>query len=109
MDEWITVDRIEKYPSEGNRLEKEKKKADEINQILNESSNAAILEYRDPPSRKRQRSDSSDAGSVSGKGKENTVFNSLSSSSQEESSLRLSNGNLLILPFFFVYLLFNNV
>jgi hypothetical protein len=86
MDEWINIDRIEKFPSEGNRLEKDKKKADEINQILNEghsSSSSAILEFRDPPARKRQRSESSTSVSSlgggagtetgKGKGKENTA------------------------------------
>mmetsp|Transcript_44 Transcript_44/g.89 ORF Transcript_44/g.89 Transcript_44/m.89 type:complete len:500 (+) Transcript_44:83-1582(+) len=68
MDEWINIDRILKFPSEGNRLEKEKKKADEINQILNE----------DPPARKRQRSDLQSSSSLSGtvgmgKGKENSA------------------------------------
>lgn len=75
MDEWITIDRILKYPTEGNRLEKEKKKADEITQILNEShsTSSSILEFRDPPSRKRQRSDVNSSEAGNGIGKENLV------------------------------------
>lgn len=86
MDEWINIDRILKFPSEGNRLEKEKKKADEINQILNEghsSSSSAILEFRDPPARKRPRSESSTSATAGpggkGKGKENSVAVNFSS------------------------------
>jgi hypothetical protein len=105
MDEWITLDRIEKFPSEGNRLEKDKKKADEINQILNEghsSSSAAILEFRDPP-RKRQRSESSTSTSSTGGqglglgkglGKENAApFNSSSASASALSSSSSSSSS----------------
>lgn len=91
MDEWVSTDRIEKFPSEGNRLEKEKKKADEINQILNDghsNNSSALLEYRDPPARKRQRPEGSFLeGKGKGKGKENTPplpFDDVSFSPSEE-------------------------
>ena len=95
MDEWITIDRILKFPSEGNRLEKEKKKADEINQILNEghSNSASIPEFRDPPARKRLRSESATSSVGSGMGKENTVPLQLPANNAVASSNAASTDN----------------